>query len=216
VCAGGRQRRGSAGSILPIEINPNRPTVGELLMKRPWPRMLPPAQGKGESPGICRGFRLATTTVGQVGDAVPITSVRQAAAICDVSLPVIRRWLSLGLTTEPPWTVEQLRQVRALTDREGRRRGNRAAHGTITRWNAGCSCAECRRFQRDEARARGRRKAQVRLPADVPAAPIARMFGWLPNMEMNRTAASPTNCHMYGGDCRPAALRGLMSSRLAY
>jgi hypothetical protein len=57
LCApGGRQRRGSAGSILPIESNPNRPTVGELLMKRPWPRMLPPAQGKGESPGYLPGL----------------------------------------------------------------------------------------------------------------------------------------------------------------
>jgi hypothetical protein len=84
-----------------------------------------------------------------------------------VSPPVIRRWLSLGLIAEPPWTVEQLQKARALTDPEGRRRGNRAPHGTITRWNAGCSCAECRRFQSDEARARGRRRAQERLPADV-------------------------------------------------
>jgi hypothetical protein len=68
---------------------------------------------------------------------------------------------------ESPWTREQLEQVRDLTDPEGRRRGNRAPHGTITRWNAGCSCVECRRFQSDDARARGRRKAQVRLPADV-------------------------------------------------
>jgi hypothetical protein len=96
-----------------------------------------------------------------------VSSVRQAAAVCDVSPPVIRRWLSLGLIAEPPWTVEQLQKARDLTDPEGRRRGNHAPHGTITRWNAGCRCVECRRFQSDEARARGRRKAQVRLPADV-------------------------------------------------
>jgi hypothetical protein len=39
------------------------------------------------------------------------------------------------------------KKVRNLTDPEGRRRGNRAAHGTITRWNAGYSCTKCRLFQ---------------------------------------------------------------------
>lgn len=96
-----------------------------------------------------------------------MSSVGQAAAVCDVSPPVVRRWLSLGLIPAPPWTVEQLHEVRDRTDPEGRRRGTHAAHGTITRWNAGCSCAECRQFQSDEARARGRAKAQQRLPADV-------------------------------------------------
>jgi hypothetical protein len=89
---------------------------------------------------------------------MPVTSVRQAAAACDVSPPVVRRWLSQGLIGEPPWTVEQLQKVRDLNESEGRRRGNRAPHGTITRWNAGCSCVECRRFQSDTAR--GTRTAQ--------------------------------------------------------
>jgi hypothetical protein len=105
-------------------------------------------------------------SVRPVSEAALITSVRQAAA-CNVSPPVERRWLSLGLIAEPPWTVERVQKVRDLTDPEGRRRGKRAAHGTITRWNAGCSCAECRRLQSDDARARGRRRAQERLPADV-------------------------------------------------
>jgi hypothetical protein len=96
-----------------------------------------------------------------------VISVRQAAAVCNVSAPVVRRWLSLGLIPPPPWTLEQLEEVRDLTDPEGRRQGTRAAHGTMARWNAGCSCAECRQLQSDEARARGRRKAQDRLPADV-------------------------------------------------
>jgi hypothetical protein len=37
----------------------------------------------------------------------------------------------------------------------------------MARWNAGCSCAECRQVQSGEAKARGRRKAQQRLPSDV-------------------------------------------------
>jgi hypothetical protein len=84
-----------------------------------------------------------------------------------VSPPVVRRWLSLGLIRGPPWTPEQLQAVRDLTDPQGRRPGNRAAHGTMTRWNAGCSCAQCREFQSDRVKARGRRKAQERLPAEV-------------------------------------------------
>ena len=96
-----------------------------------------------------------------------ISSIRQAAAACNVSAPVVRRWLTLGLIPEPPWTLKQLEEVRCRTDPERRRPGTRAAHGTMTRWNTGCSCAECRQLQSGEARARGRRKAQQRLPADV-------------------------------------------------
>jgi len=96
-----------------------------------------------------------------------VTSVRQAAAVCNVSPPVVRRWLTLELIPGPPWTRAQLLRVRDLTDPEGRRRGNRGAHGTITRWNAGCSCARCRQFQSDTARARGRARAQQRLPVEM-------------------------------------------------
>ena len=44
--------------------------------------------------------------------------------------PVVRRWLSLGLITEPPWTLQQLHHVRDETDPQGRRRGPQVAHGT--------------------------------------------------------------------------------------
>jgi hypothetical protein len=93
-----------------------------------------------------------------------ITSVRQAAAVCNVTPPVVRRWLFLGLITEPPWTLQQLHQVRDETDPQGRRRGAQVAHGTMTRWNEGCSCTRCRQAQNDAARARFRRKAHERLP----------------------------------------------------
>ena len=94
-------------------------------------------------------------------------SVRQAAAACNVSPPVVRRWLSLGLLSAPPWTVEQLQSVRDCTDPPRHRLGSSAAHGTMARWNCGCSCARCRQMQSDAARARGRRKAQERLPPEV-------------------------------------------------
>jgi hypothetical protein len=123
--------------------------------------------------GCSVGPRLRLTVSGEpasvrgVSRSEEVTSVRQAAAVCDVSPPVVRRWLTLDLIPGPPWTVQQLHEVRDLTDPEGRRRGTRAAHGTITRWNAGCSCSRCRLFQSDYARTRGRRSAQERLPAEL-------------------------------------------------
>ena len=96
-----------------------------------------------------------------------VLSLRQAAGACNVSPPVVRRWLSLGLLSAPPWTVEQLRRVRDVTDPQRHRLGSGAAHGTMARWNSGCSCARCRQMQSDAARARGRRKAQERLSPEM-------------------------------------------------
>lgn len=62
-----------------------------------------------------------------------VTSVRQAAAACNVTPPVIRRWRSLGLIPAPPWILEQLHHVRDITDPQ-HRRGPRVANGTLTRW----------------------------------------------------------------------------------
>ena len=96
-----------------------------------------------------------------------ITSVRQAAAVCNVTPPVVRRWLSLGLITEPPWTQQQLHQLRELTDPEGRRRGPQVAHGTLTRWLEGCDCDPCRLVMNAATKTRGRARAQKRLPVEV-------------------------------------------------
>ena len=56
------------------------------------------------------------TTLSLVSEADRVTSIRQAAAVCNVTPPVVRRWLSLELITEPPWTLQQLHQVRDETD----------------------------------------------------------------------------------------------------
>jgi hypothetical protein len=42
-----------------------------------------------------------------------------------------------------------------------------AAHGTSARWHAGCHCSLCRRVQADAQRARGRARAQKRLPVGL-------------------------------------------------
>jgi hypothetical protein len=109
-----------------------------------------------------------------------ITSVRQAAAACNVTPPVVRRWLSLGLLPGPPWTVQQLHQIRDETDPQGRRRGPQVPHGTMARWTAGCSCTQCRQAQNDAAKARFRRKAQDRLPADVRRQLLDAIYGGQP------------------------------------
>src|SRR6476659_9086839 len=88
----------------------------------------------------------------------------RAVAVCNVTPPVVRRWRSLGLISTPPWTLEQLPQIRDQTDPAGRRRGPQTAHGTLIRWTEGCDCDQCRRAQNDAARARGRARARARLP----------------------------------------------------
>lgn len=87
--------------------------------------------------------------------------------MCNVTPPVVRRWLSLGLIPGPPWTIQQLHQIRNETDPEGRRRGPQVLHGTLTRWLEGCDCDRCRQAQNDAARARFRCNGQQRLPVEV-------------------------------------------------
>ena len=77
----------------------------------------------------------------------------------------------LGLIPGPPWTLQQLHNVRDMTDPQGRRRGPQVAHGTMTRWNEGCSFTRCRQAQNNAARVRGRARAQTvddRGCAEVP------------------------------------------------
>jgi hypothetical protein len=106
-------------------------------------------------------------SVSAIGREDEVTSIRQAAAACNVTPPVVRRWLFLGLISEPPWTLKQLHQVRNETDPQGRRRGPQVAHGTRTRWLEGCDCDECREAQNDASRARRRARAQTRLPVEM-------------------------------------------------
>jgi hypothetical protein len=90
-----------------------------------------------------------------------ITSARQAAAVCGVTRFAVRAWIDHGLLSEPPWTVQQLRQV---GDTAESRPGPQAQHRTRARWSHGCDCVQCRQAQNDTGRAYGRAKAQYRLP----------------------------------------------------
>jgi hypothetical protein len=61
----------------------------------------------------------APASVRLVNRQEEVTSVGQAAAVCNVTPPVVRRWLSLGLISGPPWTLQQLHDVRDMTDPQG-------------------------------------------------------------------------------------------------
>jgi hypothetical protein len=120
---------------------------------------------------MLRGRSMAKAAAARVkfscGESTEGHLCRQAAAVCNVTPPVVGRWLSLGLVSGPPWTLQQLRQVRELTDPEGGRRAPQAAHGTLTRWLEGWDCDGRREAQNDAARAHFRRRAQARLPVEV-------------------------------------------------
>jgi hypothetical protein len=126
-------------------------------------------------------------------EADRVASVRQAAAVCRVTPPVVRRWLSLGLIPAPPWTLHQLHQIRDETDPEGHRRGPQVPHGTLTRWLEGCDCDRCREAQNDAARARFRRKAQQRLPAEVRQQLLDAIYGGQPFQTMLRDLGLTSN-----------------------
>jgi hypothetical protein len=93
-----------------------------------------------------------------------VTSIRGAASVCGVSPFIVRGWMSRGLLSEPPWTLQQLRQASGIAEPADQ---PEAAHGSTARWNAGCGCATCRQAHSDDARARKRAKADERLPIEV-------------------------------------------------
>jgi hypothetical protein len=53
-------------------------------------------------------------------------------------------------------------------------------HGTLTRWLEGCDCDRCREAQNDAAKARFRRKAQQRLPAEMRQQLLVAIYGGQP------------------------------------
>jgi hypothetical protein len=122
-----------------------------------------------------------------------VTSIRQAAAVCNVTPPVVRRWRSLGLIPGPPWTLKQLLKVRDATDPGGRRTGPQMAHGTMPRWNSGCSCDACRQANSDNVKARLRRKAQARFPTDKRQQLVDSIYAGKPFRETLREVELTSN-----------------------
>ena len=102
-----------------------------------------------------------------------VTSVRQAAAVCNVTPPVVRRWVFLELIPGPPWTVQQLHQIRDETDPQGRRRRPQVPQGTLTRWLEGCA-VKPRTTLRGPVGEPGRRSATYRDAATAPRRDLRR------------------------------------------
>jgi hypothetical protein len=101
------------------------------------------------------------------GPARQVSSLCRAAAACNVTPIVVRRWIARGWLPQPPWTLRQIHEVRDLNDAGRRLRGPGAAHGTETRWTQGCNCDLCCKAKTDAVRAGDRRRAHKRLPPEV-------------------------------------------------
>jgi hypothetical protein len=71
-----------------------------------------------------------------------ITSARRAAATCGVTRYAVRAWIDHGLLPEPPWTAQQLREVRDTAEAgPGPRVRTEPGHGDLTDVTA-CSVAK--------------------------------------------------------------------------
>lgn len=109
--------------------------------------------------------------------AVKADSVlRDAARRLDVSTLTIKKWVTAGVLPAPgPWTDAQLRdaQQKAWRSAAPRRRLS-SAHGTPSRWRAGCDCDECR--DAHNAEVRSYRSTERRWAGD-DAATILRLVG---------------------------------------
>jgi hypothetical protein len=119
-----------------------------------------------------------------------ITSTRRPAAVCGVTRFAVRAWIDRGLLPEPPWTPQQLLQVRDTAETGP---GPQAPHGTRARWSNGCACVQCRQAHSDTLRSYGRARARDRLHIEVrrqlldaiyvgqPVRQVLRDLGLTPN-----------------------------------
>lgn len=78
-----------------------------------------------------------------MADTRTIRTLVAAARIVGVTPGTIRLWLDRGwLRTSGPWTAQQVRRAAERAPHPGAR-GIQAAHGTPSRWRAGCPCDDC-------------------------------------------------------------------------
>lgn len=91
--------------------------------------------------------------------AQQVTTQAAAARLLGVTPMTVRRWMSVGLLTEPPWTRRTLQAAArsAARRREAHRSpaiGSAAEHGTVSRWRAGCDCDACRAAHNEDTTTR--------------------------------------------------------------
>lgn len=133
-----------------------------------------------------------------------------------VTPPTVRAWVEKGwLTASGPWTTADARAA-AARSRQRAGRGAVAAHGTASRWRAGCSCEACRAAHNAESRDM-REAARVEWWADREAPLLEALAGGVPwreaLAEVGATAQAVT-AHRYRSPAFAAALdAALMEGR---
>lgn len=94
----------------------------------------------------------------------PVSSLRAAGRLLDMSPSSISDWRRTGKLGEPPWSLSELLAVRDRRDAPNRTRGVRTAHGSLARASTGCLCDLCLSAEAADQRDRDRKRAAVRFP----------------------------------------------------
>lgn len=89
-----------------------------------------------------------------------IGSRAQAADLLGISASTIDGWVRRGILSGGPWTEKHLRSV---AKKQGGKYGIRSAHGTASRWRAGCGCDRCLQAHNADTQNYRHRKARAHL-----------------------------------------------------
>ena len=98
-----------------------------------------------------------------------VTSQRQAARLLNMRPSSVFHWRRIGLLGPAPWTLAELLAVKHRADAPSRPRGVKAAHGSLSRVGAGCTCPACRAASATLQRERDRRAAERQFPPEKRA-----------------------------------------------
>jgi hypothetical protein len=107
-----------------------------------------------------------------VGREQLATSQRQAARLLNMRPSSVFYWRRIGLLDPAPWTLAELLAIKHRADAPNRHRGVKAAHGSLSRVGAGCTCPECLAASAAWQRERERREAERQFPPEKRAALI--------------------------------------------
>jgi hypothetical protein len=105
-----------------------------------------------------------------VGCKQLVTTQREAARLLNMRPSSVFYWRRIGLLGPAPWTLAELLAVKHRPDAPNRPRGVKAAHGSLSRVGAGCTCPDCRAASAAFQRQRKRRAAEQQFPPAQRAA----------------------------------------------
>jgi hypothetical protein len=102
--------------------------------------------------------------VNGVGHEQLVRSQREAARLLNMRPSSVFYWRRIGLLGPAPWTLAELLAVKHRPEAPNRPRGVTAAHGSLSRAGAGCTCPDCRAASAAFQRERDRRAAEQQFP----------------------------------------------------